>query len=46
MSYSLQVDAHGNRIVCKGADARRGYRIVFVGSYAECQTYHSDSVEA
>lgn len=37
--YSLQIDAFGNRIVCKGTDQRRGYRIVFVGSYVECQRH-------
>ncbi len=48
--YSLQVNAHGNRIVCKGTDQRRSYRIVFVGSYADCQacpvaSYQLASVE-
>lgn len=44
--YSLQIDAFGNRIVCKGSSQRTGYHLVFVGSYAECQMYRSDSVEA
>ena len=34
--YTAQKDAHGNVIVCKGSDTRRGYRIVFTGSYADC----------
>ena len=34
--YTAQRDAHGNVIVCKGSDTRRGYRIVFTGSYADC----------
>ncbi len=38
--YSLQVNSHGNRIVCKGTDVRRSYRIVFVGSYLDCQHYN------
>lgn len=37
--YGLQINAHGNCIVCKGTDQRTGYRIVFVGSYAACQTF-------
>jgi hypothetical protein len=35
--YSLQVNAHGNRIVCRGTEPRRSYRVVFVGSYQDCQ---------
>jgi hypothetical protein len=34
--YTAQRDAHGNVIVCKGSDPRRGYRIVFTGSYTDC----------
>ena len=34
--YTLQIDAHGNSIVCKGAAPRSGYRIVRHGTYAEC----------
>jgi len=37
--YSLQVNAHGNRIVCKGTDVRNSYRIIFTGSYAACQSH-------
>ena len=37
--YSLQINAHGNRIVCKGTEVRNSYRIVHVGTYAECQVY-------
>jgi len=29
--YSLQVNDHGNRIVCKGTDVRNSYRIIFTG---------------
>lgn len=39
MQYSLQINSHGNRIVCKGTEVRNSYRIVFVGSYAACQQY-------
>jgi len=34
--YTLQIDAHGNSIVCKGAVPRSGYRIVRHGTYNEC----------
>jgi hypothetical protein len=34
--YTAQANAHGNVIVCKGADVRNSYRIIFTGSYAEC----------
>lgn len=37
--YSLQLDSFGHRIVCRGTDQRRGYRIVFTGTYAECQAF-------
>jgi len=34
--YTAQRDGHGNVIVCKGWEVRRGYRIVYTGTYAEC----------
>ena len=34
--YTAQRDAHGNVIVCKGSEVRKAYRIIFVGTYAEC----------
>ena len=34
--YSLQIDSHGNLIVCKDQRPRNGYRIIFTGSYLEC----------
>lgn len=34
--YTAQVNAHGNVIVCRGADPRNSYRIVFTGTYADC----------
>jgi len=34
--YTAQKNAHGNVIVCKGADVRNSYRIIFSGTYAEC----------
>jgi hypothetical protein len=34
--YTAQKNAHGNIIVCKGADTRNSYRIVFTGTYDEC----------
>lgn len=36
MTYTLQIDGHGNMIVCKGDQVRSGYRIVRAASYAEC----------
>ena len=36
MTYTLQMDAHGNMIVCKGDQVRAGYRIVCRESYAHC----------
>ena len=39
--YSLQIDANNNRIVCKGTTPRSGtYRVVFTGSYRECQDHY------
>ncbi len=38
-TYSLQINAHGNRIVCKGTEVRSSYQIVYVGSYAACQAF-------
>lgn len=37
--YTVQIDAHRHKIVCKGSTPRKGYRIVFTGTYAECQMY-------
>ena len=37
--YTLQINSLGNRIVCKGSECRDTYRIVFTGTYAECQQY-------
>lgn len=34
--YTAQKNSHGNIIVCKGADIRNSYRIVFTGTYADC----------
>lgn len=34
--YTAQIDAHGNCIVCKGNEQRRGYRITYTGTYNEC----------
>lgn len=34
--YTVQQDAHGNRIVCKGSTVRRGYRVIWTGDYNEC----------
>lgn len=34
--YTAQINAFGNVIVCKGADVRNSYKIIFTGSYAEC----------
>lgn len=32
-TYTLQQDAHGNLIVCKGGRVRRGYQIIASGTY-------------
>jgi hypothetical protein len=34
--YTVQRNAHGNMIVCKGNVVRKTYRIVFSGSYQAC----------
>jgi hypothetical protein len=34
--YTAQIDAHGNVIVCRGDEQRRGYRIAYTGTYNEC----------
>jgi len=34
--YTAQINAHGNVIVCKGADVRNSYKIIHTGTYAEC----------
>ena len=37
--YTAQINHYGNVIVCKGDAVRNTYRIIFVGTYAECLTY-------
>lgn len=37
--YTVQIDAHKHKIVCKGDLPRKGYRIVFTGTHAECQAF-------
>ena len=34
--YTLQIDGHGNSIVCKGEDVRKGYQIEYRGTYGCC----------
>ena len=34
--YTAQINAFGNVIVCKGDAVRNSYRIIFIGTYAEC----------
>lgn len=34
--YTLQIDGHGNSIVCKGEVVRKGYRIEYRGTYRSC----------
>ena len=34
--YTAQKNAHGNVIVCKGDAVRNSYRIIFIGTYADC----------
>lgn len=36
LNYSLQMDAFGNMIVCKGDAERNGYRVAMRGTYAAC----------
>jgi hypothetical protein len=36
MMYTAQINAFGNVIVCKGDVLRTSYKIIFVGTYAEC----------
>ena len=36
MTYTLQMDAFGNMIVCRGEDERNGYRVFMRGAYAHC----------
>jgi hypothetical protein len=36
MTYSLQLDRHGNAIVCADTRERCNYSIVHTGTYAEC----------
>ena len=37
--YTVQVDAHGTAIVCRGARVRASFHIVKRGSYAECKQH-------
>ena len=37
--YTAQRDTFGNVIVCKGDAVRRGYRIVFTGTYTDCLSF-------
>ena len=34
--YTLQANAFGNMIICKGADVRNSYRIILTGTYQDC----------
>lgn len=36
--YSAQVNSFGNVIVCKGTEVRNSYKIIYIGSYADCLT--------
>jgi len=38
-TYSAQINAHGNVIVCGDTTPRNSYRIIFTGSYKECLAY-------
>ena len=35
MTYSAQINNHGNIIVCRGVEVRNSYRIIGVGTYQE-----------
>ena len=37
--YTVQVDARGTAIVCRGARVRSSFHIVKRGSYAECKQH-------
>jgi len=37
-TYTAQVDAHGNWIVCDTIQ-RAGYRIAFLGTYEDCKRF-------
>jgi hypothetical protein len=37
--YTAQKDSHNNWVVCRGTDQRRGYTIIFTGSYDDCWCY-------
>lgn len=39
MNYTVQIDSNRNKIVCKDATPRKGYTIVFSGSWTQCQDY-------
>lgn len=41
--YTLQLDRHGNTIVCKGSEERNGYRIVARGTYNECNAMRASA---
>jgi hypothetical protein len=38
-SYTVQVNAQGNAIVCKGARVRAAYYVTKRGTYAECKQF-------
>lgn len=34
--YTAQVDAHANCIVCRGNEVRKGYTVIYAGTYDAC----------
>lgn len=42
--YTLQLDSHGNAIVCRGDDVRNGYSIFYRGTYDACNAMRPEAV--
>ena len=45
-TYTAQCDAHNNWIVCGDIKARRGYRVMFSGSYEDCKRFAARGIPA
>ena len=42
-TYSAQINAHGNVIVCGDTVRRNSYRIVFTGTYQACLNFKTQN---
>ena len=42
-TYSAQINAHGNVIVCGDTIARNSYTIIFIGTYNDCLRHKEQS---